>query len=194
MQTFTLGLGVWVHRLLARNPLVRRSDRVETFAILLTVVAAVLTIPLAGAIGTAVHGDLVQKFATHRAERTTVQAVAMHDSVAAGQVADQSFRTQIRWEFGGSVHTGTVRTVELAAGAPVTIWIDDDGDRVPAPLTDEDAASQAVVTAVTIWITVVGVAVGGWALLRYRLDRARYADWDRGLDDLTGGGRTNHNA
>lgn len=194
MQTFTLGLGVWLHRLLARNPLVRRSDRVETFATLLAVAAAVLTIPLAGAVGTAVHGDLVREFAAQRADRSEIQAVAMHDSVAVTQVSGRSFRTQIHWEFGGAAHTDTVHTAETAAGEPVTIWVDGNGDRVPAPLTDEDAASQAAVTAVTIWLTCVGVGVGGWALLRYRLDRARYADWDRGLDDLAGGGRTNHNA
>ena len=194
MQTFTLGLGVWFHRLMARNPLVRPSDRVETVALLLTAVAAVLTIPLAGAAGTAVHDDLVQKFAAQRADRTEIQAVAVHDSVATTQGTDRSFRTQIRWEFGGSAHTDTVHTAKTAVGEPVTIWVDGDGDRVPAPLTDEDAAGQAVVTALTVWFTTVGVGIGGWALLRYRLDRGRYADWDRALDDLAGGGRTNHNA
>ena len=46
MQTFTLGLGVWFQRLVARNPLVRSSDRVETIAVLLIVALAVLAIPV----------------------------------------------------------------------------------------------------------------------------------------------------
>lgn len=64
---------------------------------------------------------------------------------------------------------------------------------MPAPLTDDEAVSQAVVAALTGWLTVAGTGVGAWALLRHRLDRARYTEWDRALDDLAGNddGRTN---
>jgi hypothetical protein len=41
----------------------------------------------------------------------------------------------------------------------------------------------------------VGFGVAVWGLLRRRLDRTRYADWDRELDDLAdNGGRSNRNA
>jgi len=42
-------------------------------------------------------------------------------------------------------------------------------------------------------LMVAGTGAGAWALLRHRLDRARYAEWDRALDDLAGNddGRTN---
>ena len=59
MQTFTIGVGpLVVDPGRRRNPLVRRSDRIEflvlSFAVLLTVVA----VPVAGAIGTScmTHG------------------------------------------------------------------------------------------------------------------------------------------
>jgi hypothetical protein len=46
-----------------------------------------------------------------------------------------------------------------------------------------------------LWFAAVGVATAAWTVLRIRLDRLRYADWDRELDDLAdNGGRTNRNA
>ena len=53
MQTFTIGLGrYWWMRALGRNPLVRRSDRVEALAVALAIVITVVATPIAGAIGT----------------------------------------------------------------------------------------------------------------------------------------------
>lgn len=83
----------------------------------------------------------------------------------------------------------------MAAGDHLTIWVDPAGDRRAAPLTDRDAAVQAVIAAVAAWLTIVGAAVGGWAVLRMRLDRRRHADWDRDLRRLTdNGGRTSNTA
>ena len=193
MQTFTLGLGVWFQRLVARNPLVRSSDRVENIAVLLIVALTVLAIPVAGAAGTALHDDLARQFAAQRSERTELRATAVSDSTSVSQASGTSFRTQIQWQFAGTSHTDSVRTADLHAGDPVNIWVDRDGQRVPAPLTDDEAVSQAVVAALTGWLMVAGTGAAAWALLRHRLDRARYAEWDRALDDLAGNddGRTN---
>ena len=66
--------------------------------------------------------------------------------------------------------------------------------RTVKPLTDQDAATEAAVTAFGLWFAAVGVATAAWTVLRIRLDRMRYADWDRELDDLAdSGGRTNLN-
>lgn len=47
----------------------------------------------------------------------------------------------------------------------------------------------------SVWSLAVGLAVTGWAVLRMRLDRGRYADWDSELGGLAdNGGRTNSNA
>lgn len=196
MQTFTFGLDVWFQRLVARNPLVRRSDRLETVAILLAATLAVLAIPMAGAVGTAVHDDLARQFAAQRNDRTELQATAVRDSVPVSQASDRSFRTDIQWQFQGVGHTASPRTPALHAGDPVSIWVDGSGDQVPAPLTDDEAVARAVIAALTAWSTVAGAGVAGWALLRRRLDRSRFADWDRALDDLAGNddGRTNHNS
>lgn len=195
MQTYTLRWGVWLHRLLARNPLVRVSDRVEAVAVVLTFLIAVLAVPVAGAVGTAVHADLAASFALQRSERTELQARAVADSSVVPRSSGNSFRTPIEWEFGGRAHAAEVRTASVQEGDAVTIWVDRSGDRVGEPFTDEEAVVRAVIAAIAVWGVSVGFATAGWVVLRWRLDRARYADWDRELDDLAGNdGRTNRNA
>ncbi|GAA2777033.1 hypothetical protein [Mycolicibacterium pallens] len=54
MQTFTLTTGRWLQRLIGRNPIVRGSDRLEAGALVVVLIVALLALPLAGAVGTAV--------------------------------------------------------------------------------------------------------------------------------------------
>ena len=195
MQTFTPSLGSWLRRLSARNPLVRGSDRVEAGAILLVFVVALLAAPVAGALGTATFDNLTDRFAADRLNRQEVTATATADSVLAPQAYEEPFLTPIRWQFAGADHTEEVRTYRLKAGEQLAIWIDAQGNRTKKPLTHENAATEAIVTAFGLWFATVGVAAAAWTILRIRLNRLRYAHWDRELDNLAdNGGRTNHNA
>ena len=50
METFTLDPRCWrVARIFARNPLVRRADRIEAAVMLVAIVASLVAIPLTGA-------------------------------------------------------------------------------------------------------------------------------------------------
>jgi hypothetical protein len=190
MQTFTLRFGLW-NRLSLGNPLVRATDRVEAAASVLLVLLALLAIPVAGAMGTAVYDDLASTFAEQRPSRHEVDAVAVRASHIAPQPYERPHLTEIRWEFAGATHTDEIRTAEMEAGERVAVWVDDAGNRVQPVPTDEDAAAQAVIAAVAFWAAVVGSAVAAWALLRMRLNRVRFQAWDRELEDLAdNGGRT----
>jgi hypothetical protein len=194
MQTFTPSLGSWLRRLSARNPLVRTSDRIEAAAMLLVFVVALLATPVAGALGTATYDNLTDRFAADRLNRQEVTATATDDSILAPRAYEEPFLTPIRWQFAGNDYTEEVRTYRMKAGEQLTIWIDTEGNRTKKPLTDENAATEAVVTAFGLWFATVGVAAAAWTILRIRLNRLRYAGWDRELDDLAdNGGRTNHN-
>jgi hypothetical protein len=72
------------------------------------------------------------------------------------------------------------------------IWVDTAGNQTVAPLTDRDAAIDAVGVAVASWAVTAGAGAAAMAVLRYRLNRRRYAAWDRELEDLADNGRTNH--
>ena len=196
MQTFTLSFGSWLRRLNVRNPLVRTSDRIEAAAVLLIAVLALLAAPVAGAAGTAVYDNLTHRFAADRLSRHEVAATVTHDSSLAPQAYEKPFLTPIQWQFAGHVHTDEVRTPDrIKAGERQKIWIDAAGSRTVKPLTDQNAATEAAVTAFGLWFAAVGVATAAWTVLRIRLDRMRYADWDRELDDLAdSGGQTNRNA
>lgn len=73
--------------------------------------------------------------------------------------------------------------------------VDAGGNLTAQPLSHNDAATEAVVTAVSLWIAVAGACTAACALLRVRLNRARYAAWDRHLDDRADNdGQTNRAA
>lgn len=195
MQTFTLSLCSWVRRLVARNPLIRDSDRIEAVAVLFVVVVGLLVIPLAGAAGTAVFDERVHAFAADRLSRHQIEATVTRDSTASPEAYEKPYVTQIQWQYAGSAHADELRTARMKAGEPLNIWVDAAGDRSAAPMSDKDAAASAIVAALGVWIAVVGAAATVWAVLRLRLIRMRYAAWDRELEDLAdNGGRTNNNA
>jgi hypothetical protein len=192
MQTFTFRLDLW-KRLAMGNPLVRVTDRIEAVATLLVVLVAIVAIPIAGATGTAVHDGLVHTFAAERPHQHEVQAVAVKDSRLRPQPYERAHLTEIRWEYAGSLHTDEIRTGELKAGERVTVWVDDVGNRVRKVPTDADAAVQAVIVALTLWVAVVASTSTVWALLRMHLNRLRFEAWEHELDDLAdNGGRANN--
>ena len=196
MQTVTLNMGSWLRRLLVRNPLVRASDRIEAAAILSRSLRRCWSCPFAGALGTAVYDNRVHAFTSERLAVHEVEATATHDSSVTRLPYQSSVLTPLQWQFAGHTHTDIVSTPkDMEVGEKTSIWVDAAGDRMERPPSDLDAAIDAVMAAFGIWVAVAGGGAAGWALLRYRLNRMRYAAWDRELDDLAdNGGRTNRNA
>ena len=196
MQTYTLTMGSWLRRLGARNPLVRVSDRVEATAIFVALIAAVLVMPVAGAVGTATYDGRVHAFAAERSSVHEVEATAMRDTSVTRLPYESSFLTPLQWQFAGQTHTDMFSTQRyMRVGERTSIFVDAAGDRTEPPRTHKDAAVDAVMVALGLWAAVAGAGAGAWALLRLRLNRVRYAAWDRGLRDLAdNGGRRNRNA
>lgn len=196
MQPFTLSIGAWLRRLTTRNPLVRRSDRIEAVALLVVLATVILAAPVAGAVGTAVHDSRAQEVTAGRLSRHTVQATVTRDSSMAGWPYEQRFRTTIQWQFKGTVHSDEWRSMNWRkAGDKQSIWIDAVGNRAAEPLSGLDAAIEAAVVAFGLWLAVVGIGTTLWIILRTWLDRSRNAGWDRALNDLADdGGRTSRNS
>jgi hypothetical protein len=189
MQTVTLNMGIWLRRLVVRNSLVRVSDRIEAAAIFVGLASAVLVVPFAG--DNRVHAFTAEQLSVHEVEATATQ-----DSSVTRLPYQSSVLTPLQWQFAGHTHTNIVSTRgDMEVGERTSIWVDAAGDRVERPPSDLDAAIEAVMAAFGIWVAVAGGGAAGWALLRSRLNRMRYAAWDRELDDLAdNGGRTNRNA
>lgn len=182
-------------RLLSRNPLVRISDRIEALTMFLALSLAILTIPVAGAVGTAVHDAHVRLYAEQASTRHLISATAQADTKTVPQQRQVSSVVLARWTAAGSEHSGLVPwPMPASIGARHDIWVDARGANTSAPTPVRQAAADAVGIAVTIWLGIAAASAGVVWVGRRRLDRSRLIAWDRELDTVDGdrGGRAPH--
>ena len=67
------------------------------------------------------------------------------------------------------------------AGDRLSIWVNDKGDYAGPPTRATRAVSDAIVVGALLWLSVITVVAAAIGLVRFRLDRRRHAEWDRGL-------------
>lgn len=193
MNAFTSSLPRgWLVCLAGRNPLVRISDRLEAVVVGLVVLVTVFTVPVAGAVGTAVYDQRTHVYATQALTRHELMATVTQDSAPNSKAFPSSYLTTVQWAANSVSRIDQIRTVDrLKAGDRSRIWVDQSGQRVRAPGPPEQAARDAVSAAVGLWLAVTAVGAVVAFVVRVRLDIRRYADWERALDDLADdGGRT----
>lgn len=187
MHTFGVGRS-WVVRLIGRHPLVRPSDRAEALSMLLAVVVAVLAIPMAGAVGTSVHEARAKFYSEQAASRHAVTATAMEDTAAVVQPDSVTFDVRARWNAFGTNHVETISwPIRAKAGDRETIWVDADGRHAPDPAAPGRAGLDAIGAAVSLWLGVAAAMATFAYAVRCRLERARFAAWDRELRSPTDG-------
>jgi hypothetical protein len=194
MDTFTFGTGRgWLDRLFGRSPLVRGSDRVEAVVLLLAMVAVLVAVPIAGAVGTAVYSSRSAVYQEQARVRYAVTATVVQDSTVTVRPYSVIVAVHARWQDHGRTHDGTFGWDRAAkVGEHLPIWVDDKGDYAGPPAPPKRAAADAVAAGTVMWLAVVAVTGTLIALVRFRLDRHRHDGWDRGLRSLVGdgGGRT----
>jgi hypothetical protein len=193
METFTLNAGTWIRRLVTRGPLVRTSDRVEAAVAFFIVVLVVLAFPVACAMGTTAFDTRAHEYAAQRLASHHVDAITTEGSSPSKMRYQDAFVTPVQWQFAGKQHIDTIWTpVSLKPGEHRPIWVDAAGNRTTAPLTDRDAAIDAISIAGASWLVVAGVGTAVLVVVHSRVNRRRYAGWDRELENLADNGRTNH--
>lgn len=169
------------------NPLIRSTDRLEALAVLGALLIALIAIPAA-----AQAGDLVYASSAHTADlqahdRHPVQATVVDgggrmpsDVESAASGGPTSVKAQ--WHEGTRLRTEQITTTSLAkAGEPLTIWLDNTGKVVAAPLTADDAELSAAIATGTVWIAIVAFGALAVFLIRRGLDRSRDRAWDSAL-------------
>ncbi|WP_051574629.1 hypothetical protein [Mycobacterium sp. URHB0044] len=178
----------WVVKLIGRHPLVRASDRAEARLMLLAIFVAMLAIPVAGAVGTSVHDVRAKFYAEQAASRHTVTATAIEDTTTVVRPDAVSFNVRARWDAAGTNHIDTISWPKRAkAGDREAIWVDSHGRQAPDPAAPGRAGLDAVGAAVSLWLVVAAAMVTLAYAVRSRLDRARFAAWDRLLGSPTDG-------
>ena len=175
----------WHLRALGFNPMIRATDRIESLAVLSAVAVALLAVPVAAHSGAQMYDSGMRTIDEQTHSRHRIEAVAMEHANLSADFDGPSY-VRAQWQEGTRLRTERVITpATVNAGEPISIWLDDSGKVVAAPLTPEDAELSAVVAAGALWVTIATCL----ALLAYAvhvgLDRSRGREWDRELSLLT---------
>lgn len=173
-------------RVLGRNPLVRRVDRLEALGMIFAAVVSICAIPFAAALGTEVHESRSQFYADMARHRHTVLATTVEDSVATVRSNSLRFDVRAQWNDAGRNHVANVEApTAMERNETLEVWVDDAGNPADEPPSIDQAGLEAVGTAVLAWFSVLATVVCVLAAVRQRVNRARYETWDRELAQLT---------
>jgi hypothetical protein len=187
-ELFTMRLPQWpVFGLFRRNPLLRASDRIEALVVALAVMVLLLAVPVAGAVGTAVHDSRRDIYAQQHHTRHLVTATITDDTAAQNISRTNTATMAARWTAAGSEHTGTVETQSATKpGDHVAIWVDDNGALTDDPTPTSRAGADAVTAALFMLAGVITAAAILVAGIQAVCDRVRAIRWQRALDTLVG--------
>ena len=165
-----------------RNPLRRGTDRVEAWTVLVSLLTLVIGAPAAGlATGMSVAASAPRPPADwHR-----VSAVLTQKAPAPAPPTDVSNYEQVeaavRWRApDGSPRSGFawVRP-NTAAGSRTTIWLDGTGTLHKDPLQAVRTQARALAYGTVVATGTAALAIGGYVLVRVRLDKRRTLRLDR---------------
>ncbi|OBI40254.1 hypothetical protein A5707_10050 [Mycobacterium kyorinense] len=195
MENFVLRPTAWPPlRMFSRNPVVRRSDRIEAIAIVLAVLVLLVGAACAGALGTVVHDARTQQYADQAHTRHAVVAIAIEDADTTIAPREIPYTVSARWHLNDTDHAAEITWDSFVkAGDPLAIWVDDDGNRTTAPSPISRAATDAMVIAIVTWLSLALAAASALDTVRTRINYTRDAQWERDIWYLVedDGGRTN---
>ncbi len=161
-----------------RNPLRRRSDRIEALSLAVSLLLFTAGLVLAPVLGRMAYDDGVR--AEHSVHWVTarLEQDAPGFTVVAYEGAGGLPRVSATWT--GADGLPVTRAVPVAwgakAGSVTRVWLSASGQVIDPPSRAETVARAVAVGLVVILLT-GGFAVACHALVRGLLDRRRYADW-----------------
>ncbi|MFD3826135.1 hypothetical protein [Streptomyces sp. NPDC058625] len=174
---------VWLWRWRS-NPLRRRSDLVEAWLLLATLL---LTLFAGAVTGLATAGAVDRFLAERRAQSRTAPAVLVEDAADASPSpvtedgsGDGRVWVKVRWTAPDG--TGRAGRAEAGpgdkAGSVVTVWTDDAGRLVSEPPSGADARFQTVMAGLTVTAATGVMVVLGGGLVRSRIQQRRSKEWE----------------
>lgn len=168
-----------------RNPLARGSDRFEAILLKIVILAALLAVPVASAVGSANHGGQLAAAAADASSRQPATAYLLNAApvriVDSESVGTDVATTDATWtDARGARHTGPVLApAGSPAGSPLPIWLDARGELTSAPKTASTAAFDSVLIAVWLWLAIIAGLFMLHRGARLVLDRRRAMAWER---------------
>lgn len=190
MQTFTVDpRRWWIGRLFTRNPLLRRSDRIEVLVVLAALVVSLAGIAVAGAVGAEIHdaerrGDVTRSQALHPRSATVLDVEV---GAATNFDGAETPMVRARWAIDNGWRTESFPWgAEVKPGDRIDIWVTDGGNRIDPP-TPLRPVVDALTVAASITLLVLILSISLPALLHRRFQQARAAQWDREIGTLADG-------
>lgn len=168
----------WRHNLLKRG-----SDIAEAW-IGVAAVAVLVLVPPAVGVATAAaaeRSELDQARGLHRVTAHLVEDAPAALSRFSGAATGNQVQAAVRWTMsGGALKSGTALVkAGSKSGASTAVWLDDAGRVQPTPPTPAQAREQGAAVGSATGAGVFVLALGGWWTARVKLDRRRWAQWDR---------------
>ena len=187
MQELVFGVTRWrTICAFGTNPLVRVSDRIEALGMVSAIAISLLAPPAAGAVGTAVYDARNRTYTEQSQTGRALSATVTATRPAAIGIRPYVYTTmiEIRWRSEGGQRSDSLTTNRrVSLGDRIDIWVDDRGNRI-GPASSRSAVADAVCVAVLLCMIVMGTTAALFAVVRWRLDVHRGADWDRDIADL----------
>lgn len=176
--------GRWIMRCLRLhrfdgNPLRRRSDQIETLAVLTTLLIFIAGLWPTIALGRQTYANGLQAELDPAHQRVIVAEVM--DKPHAPWRAAGSWKRTVRW----TTPEGTLRTGQVVlpagtpAGSPAKIWVDGAGRPTASPQSHQRTivvTASTVITAVIWAVMTLSLCLSG---VRALLNRRRDAAWER---------------
>lgn len=191
MGTSSSSAALWACLRPGKNPLVRQSDRHQARVAALLLALILVATPIVAVFGFVYHAGLAERAETQLQQHSQATATLLEGTSAVrtdmdGARIPRRAVAQAEWSTpDGMTHTGQIPVDANAhKGDTLSIWIDPDGAPVRPPMTSSETTAVAAIAALGIWLAVAVTLAGIYHLVSARLDRARYAEWDRQWREL----------
>jgi hypothetical protein len=178
---------------LDRNPLRRRSDRIEVAALFTAVLLCLASLPLAALVGIMVRGELMNL--AERQARTRLPVVGTVLDLPGSAVRGAAYpsrRALVAWTTADGLEgSGTVTVPgDAGSGSHVTVWTTSKGLPTHPPLTPSQVTADAAAAAVSVEGSAMGCVWLAWLVVRRSLDRRRYRAWESEWVEIDPGHRS----
>ena len=165
-----------------RNPVVRRTDRIEAAGLVSAVLISVAMTVLGGTVGAHVYDVRAALYQADVASRHEVTATVVGTSAVRPRSTTLARAT---WHAGTVEHSATVVSAHpVKTGDRITIWVDRSRSKVVTPMESWEPAAGAAGVALELWLAGTAAAAALFLLLRRALRISRFHDWERGRSEL----------
>lgn len=128
------------------------SDRVVSVSLLISFVLVIALMPAAWQFGQHAYAANMRLSHEQMSSRHSVDAAVVRIQSGASADYDNPMYVEVQWSEDAQSRTEIVSSpAPIAIGSPMTIWVDDRGQIVDAPLTPTDAKTAAVGLACLWW-------------------------------------------